>query len=160
MSRATHLSSNKIKLCPDCCLYHHKYCLYFFGILTVFLLVMCRTKTLTKAQHWSYDNCTFQYSTIVYYIYSIYIFTLSTIVDYPRTNVKGIVENRSADKQLIVDQRPTTSQWLAPSGARHIFPTIKSKLDSGRKTFEKEHTYSNFLHASKCNGTNITKLQL
>ena len=70
----------------------------FFGILTVFLLVMCRTKTLTKAQHWSYDNCTFQYSTIVYYIYSIYIFTLSTIVDYPRTNVKGIVENRSADK--------------------------------------------------------------
>ena len=91
-------TSVRTKLCPDCCLYHHKYCVYFFGILTVFLLVMCRTKTLTKAQHWSYDNCTFQYSTIVYYIYSIYIFTLSTIVDYPRTNVKGIVENRSADK--------------------------------------------------------------
>ena len=97
MSRATHLSSNKIvsrllfissQILP----------LFFFGILTVFLLVMCRTKTLTKAQHWSYDNCTFQYSTIEYYIYSIYIFTLSTIVDYPRTNVKGIVENRSADK--------------------------------------------------------------
>ena len=28
----------------------------------------------------------------------VYIFTLSTIVYYPRKNVKGIVENRSADK--------------------------------------------------------------